>query len=90
MDIPDPMETARYHVRAYVLQYSKPDTDGYPVIEAKIVSFSYTLCGWKALVIVDTNPNYYAVTYNANEDALYIDEYKKVSSKVRYDLYDGS
>lgn len=85
MNTQDPSETAQYLVMTYV----RLETDGDPATEAKIVWFCYILGGWKALVIVDTNPNYYEVTYNVNENAVYIDEYKKVSNKVFHDYYSG-
>lgn len=76
--------------RERVLSYVRLETDGDPAIEARIVWFSYILGGWKALVMVDTNANYYEVTYNAEKDELYIDEYKKVNNKAYHDFYDGS
>lgn len=49
--------------------------------EPYVVKFSYILGNWKALVSTNIPDGmYYELTYNVNEDEIYLDAYKKVEN----------
>lgn len=74
----EPMVRARGIVRKYILE---KDHDS--VFEEYVVWFCYILGGWKTLIGTTLQDGmYYEVTYNKDNDEIYLDAYSKLDNRV--------
>lgn len=79
----DMMLTARKLVQQYAQEHLDK-TDGVTLSfeDVYVVWFSKTLKNWKALVSTELHDGmYYEVTYNGNENEIYLDAYKKFENR---------
>jgi hypothetical protein len=69
-------------VHDYVLQHLDPSDKPLPEIEVYVVSFTYVLGNWKAMLST-TLPDgmYYEVTFDVRKGVAYLDPYKRFDHK---------
>jgi hypothetical protein len=68
-------------VHAYIVSGYPPNPDYSDAVQPYVVWFAKTLQNWKALVGVPLlDGKYYEVTYNGDEDVIYLDVYQKVEN----------
>ncbi len=78
-----PTETRPEKAKRIVFDYVKPklektDNISFVLEDVYVVQFCYILQNWKALVSTRlTDGMYYEVTYDAQQDQIYLDAYKK-------------